>query len=295
LRQEILDNAAISMAALSVYKWKDFIFYLKTFLMSKYISIQIPTTCHEDWDSMTAATQGRYCNSCEKTVIDFTNMSDTQLANFFAKKKENVCGRFYSDQLDTAIAIPKREIPWLKYFFTITLPAFLFSQKGFGQKKNYKEEITQVNKFSKTSLQVNEKDSFQLLEEVVVKAELSNRRVMGYVFTCRHTLMGAAISGTLVKGSKETKAKSSNEINIYPNPIVANSKMSIAWKDNIAANQYVEIFDARGTLIQKEMISITTKLQNAYFWLKQMPAGFYIVRITDTKTLKKMSREFIVL
>jgi hypothetical protein len=260
--------------------------------MSKYISIQIPTSCHEDWDSMTAATQGRYCNSCEKTVIDFTSMSDTQLANFFAKKKENVCGRFYSDQLDTAIAIPKRQIPWLKYFFTITLPAFLFSQKGFGQKKNYKEEITQVNKFSKTSLQVNEKDSFQLLEEVVVKADVYTRR-LGYVkTTCTRTMMGSTIRRMSIFSDK--KAKTQNEITIYPNPISVNSKMNITWKSNIAANQYVEIFDAMGNLIQKEMITITTKLQNAYFWLKQMPAGFYIVRITDTKTLQKMSKEFIV-
>jgi hypothetical protein len=281
------------MAALSVYKCKDFIFYLKPFLMSKYLSIQIPVNCHEDWDSMTAATQGRYCNSCEKTVIDFTNMSDTQLANFFAKKKENVCGRFYSDQLNTTIAMPKREIPWLKYFFTITLPAFLFSQKGFGQKKNYKEEITQLNKFSKTSLQLNEKDSFQLLEEVVVKGG-KVRMIRCTTSGSVSLMMGSTISGITIRKSKEIKATTQNEITIYPNPIAANSKMNITWKSNIAANQYVEVFDAMGNLIQRETIAITTKLQNAYFWLKQMPAGFYIVRITDTKTFQKMSKEFIV-
>ena len=260
--------------------------------MSKYLSIHIPTSCHENWDNMTPLTQGRHCDSCEKTVVDFTGMSDIQLANFFAKKKENVCGRFYSNQLYTAIAIPKKEIPWLKYFFTITLPAFLFSQKGFGQNKNSIAEITQMNNFNKASLQKPvKKDSFELLEEVVVKADIYARSIlMGAV----STVQSCGISRKKIINKIEKKSKAPNEITIYPNPIVANSKMSIAWKDNIAANQYVEIFDAMGNLIQKEMITITTRLQNAYFWLKQIPAGFYIVRVTDSKTFQKISREFIV-
>ena len=260
--------------------------------MSKYLSIHIPTSCHKSWDNMTPVNQGRHCESCEKIVVDFTGMSDIQLANFFAKKKENVCGRFYSNQLYTAIAIPKKEIQWLKYFFTITLPAFLFSQKGFGQNKNSKAEIIQMNNFNKASLQKPvEKDSFEFLEKVVVKADIYTRRhLMGYV----STVQSCGISGKIIINKIEKKSKAQNEIKIYPNPIVANSKISIAWKNNIAANQYVEIFDAMGNLIQKEMITITNKLQNAYFWLKQIPAGFYIVIITDTKTFQKMSREFIV-
>jgi hypothetical protein len=260
--------------------------------MSKYLSIQIPTSCHEDWDNMAAVTQGRYCNSCEKTVIDFTEMSNTELVNFFSSKKaENVCGQFYNDQLNTAIAIQKKTIPWLKYFFTITLPAFLFSQKSNGQ--NRKQEIIQLNNYKKLSIQnINEKDSFKLLDEVIVRNEnYTRRRTLGGVCT----RISCSVIGKNITSQKEIKAKTQNDFTIFPNPIVSNATMNISWKNSINASQYVEIFDANGNLLQKEMIDINSKLQQSKFWLKKMAAGFYILRITDTKTLQKLSKEFIVL
>jgi Secretion system C-terminal sorting domain len=260
--------------------------------MSKYLSIQIPTSCHEDWENMTKVKQGRYCNSCEKTVIDFTGMSDTQLVNFFSSKKaENVCGQFYNDQLNTAIVIPKKTIPWLKYFFTITLPAFLFSQKSNGQ--NRKQEVIQLNNFKKLATQnINEKDSFKLLDEVIVRNQHYTRgRTLGMVYTT----LSCKVGGRTIISQNEIKNKIQNEITIYPNPIVSNTTMNISWKNIVNASQYVEIFDANGNLLQKEMIAINSKLQQSKFWLKKMAAGFYIIRITDTKTLQKMSKEFIVL
>ena len=103
--------------------------------MPKYLSIQIPEPCHENWDNMTTADQGRYCNACAKTVIDFSAMTDTQVLNYFKKDTGNTCGRFHNDQLINDILIPKKQIPWLRYFFTITIPAFLFSLKSSAQIK----------------------------------------------------------------------------------------------------------------------------------------------------------------
>lgn len=98
------------------------------------INLSIPKPCHENWDQMTPADQGRYCGSCKKTVIDFSNMSDSQLAAFFKKPIGSVCGRFQKDQLERELSIPAKRIPWLRYFFQILLPAFLLSLKAQGQK-----------------------------------------------------------------------------------------------------------------------------------------------------------------
>jgi hypothetical protein len=69
-------------------------------------------------------------------VLDFTGMSDSQLASFFKKPSEgSVCGRFFQDQLDRSIEIPKKSIPWVKYFFQFALPAFLISMKATAQGK----------------------------------------------------------------------------------------------------------------------------------------------------------------
>lgn len=84
---------------------------------------------------MTQAEKGKFCGSCQKTVVDFTNMSDRQLAEFFKKPSGSVCGRFQQDQLERDITIPKKRIPWVKYFFQFALPAFLVSMKASAQKK----------------------------------------------------------------------------------------------------------------------------------------------------------------
>ena len=44
----------------------------------KYI-IRIPDPCHEDWNKMTPDDKGKFCNSCCKSVVDFTNKSDQEI------------------------------------------------------------------------------------------------------------------------------------------------------------------------------------------------------------------------
>jgi hypothetical protein len=107
--------------------------------MAKFIQIQVPTPCHEKWEHMQPRAEGSFCNSCQKTVIDFTKMTDNQLMAYFKKPAANVCGRFYTEQLETAYALPVKRIPWLKYFLQISIPALLFNIKATAQhliKKN---------------------------------------------------------------------------------------------------------------------------------------------------------------
>lgn len=97
--------------------------------MSKKIALSIAEPCHENWDNMSPDAKGKFCGSCQKQVVDFSNMSDREVAQFFKKPSTgSVCGRFMSDQLNREIEIPKKRIPWAKHFFTIMLPAFLISK-----------------------------------------------------------------------------------------------------------------------------------------------------------------------
>src|SRR5690606_35281145 len=101
----------------------------------KHLEISIPSPCHEDWNKMTPFEKGKYCALCEKTVIDFSGMSDAQLVAFFRSNKGNMCGRFAKDQLDRSIEIPRKRIPWLRYFFQVAIPAFLVTAKAVAQGK----------------------------------------------------------------------------------------------------------------------------------------------------------------
>ena len=111
--------------------------------MAKQLQLTIPEPCHEGWEKMTPSEKGRFCASCQKQVVDFSAMSDRQLAEFFKKSRgQSVCGHFMTEQLDRAIDIPKKRIPWVRYFFQFTLPAFLLSLKASAQKTGNKPSIS---------------------------------------------------------------------------------------------------------------------------------------------------------
>lgn len=102
--------------------------------MGKKIVLQIQEPCHEDWHKMLPEEKGRFCMACQKKVIDFTGYTDRQVATFFKKPMgENVCGRLTNDQLNRALTIPQKRIPWIKYFFQFAIPAFLVSLKTSAQ------------------------------------------------------------------------------------------------------------------------------------------------------------------
>lgn len=93
--------------------------------------LTIPKPCHEDWTAMTPNEQGRHCNVCCKTVVDFTGMNDEEVKYFFLnkKKEESVCGRFNNEQLHRIkIELPYNiytvSMPLWKRFLTACLLAF---------------------------------------------------------------------------------------------------------------------------------------------------------------------------
>ena len=48
----------------------------------KTFKIEIPKPCHENWHEMLANERGAFCQNCQKTVIDFSQMTDNQLVTF---------------------------------------------------------------------------------------------------------------------------------------------------------------------------------------------------------------------
>jgi len=73
---------------------------------TRTVSIQIPSPCHESWDKMQSDSHGRFCGSCQKTVIDFTNKSDLEIRNLLlARAGEKVCGHFKKTQVDRPLQL----------------------------------------------------------------------------------------------------------------------------------------------------------------------------------------------
>lgn len=74
----------------------------KLLIMKPHYSISIPKPCHENWLKMTPNEKGRFCQSCSKTVVDFTNMTTDDIQDFIHNNKhQRICGHIKQSQLDT--------------------------------------------------------------------------------------------------------------------------------------------------------------------------------------------------
>jgi CarboxypepD_reg-like domain len=67
--------------------------------MKPHFTLTIPKPCHENWKDFKPTKQGGFCGSCQKEVIDFTQLSDASIIQFFEKAHINTCGRFRENQL----------------------------------------------------------------------------------------------------------------------------------------------------------------------------------------------------
>lgn len=68
--------------------------------------------CNEDWNGMEPTEQGRFCNSCQKPVIDFTHFTDQQLQEYFLQHPFPVCGRVLHTQRNRQYAPSTPKSNW---------------------------------------------------------------------------------------------------------------------------------------------------------------------------------------
>lgn len=90
------------------------------------MKLTIPTPCHENWNQMSPAEQGRFCAVCSKTVKDFTAVPDEEIVNAFSQNSENVCGRFKTSQLNRDL-----QFSFINTLFAKFAVGFILTAGGF--------------------------------------------------------------------------------------------------------------------------------------------------------------------
>jgi hypothetical protein len=92
----------------------------------KTSKIYIPKPCNEDWNKMTSTSNGKFCDSCCKNVVDFTTMTNEEVQAYLSKYNTgNVCGRFTENQAFSHSSKLHRKLE--NFYLTIenkTIPAF---------------------------------------------------------------------------------------------------------------------------------------------------------------------------
>jgi len=97
--------------------------------MNKIKSVSIPEPCKQSWQQMVSVNSGRHCDSCSKTVIDFTAKTDAEIIKYFSTKRD-ACGRFADDQLprvNQLLQMPKPRKNMWKQLGITAFVAGLFS------------------------------------------------------------------------------------------------------------------------------------------------------------------------
>ena len=98
---------------------------LKTYTLKK-LQLLLTNPCSENWDGMLPTAKGRYCDNCEKHVVDLTDKSDAELIQFFKKKKDNVCGRLLASQFNRELLQPSPKASW-QWLMPLAIGAMLIS------------------------------------------------------------------------------------------------------------------------------------------------------------------------
>lgn len=70
------------------------------------MKIEMKYRCSEDWEAMPLSGDGRFCQSCEKEIIDFSHWSDAKIAAAL-KGGKSLCGRIHNSRLNRTLQIEK--------------------------------------------------------------------------------------------------------------------------------------------------------------------------------------------
>ena len=84
--------------------------------MRKRARISIPQPCSEKWKDMKLHSYGRFCQKCEKTIIDYSTLSDGAIRKKMDSPEGLSCGRFHVSQLGRDLKVENQSENWMKRF-----------------------------------------------------------------------------------------------------------------------------------------------------------------------------------
>ncbi len=116
--------------------------------MPTLLKLSLDNPCSENWDAMSTVTTGRFCQSCQKTVTDFSQFTDSELMDFFKKRNyQPLCGRIQQHRINKIyVELPstlfKSRVPFWKKFLAICL--VVFGSSLFIPESSYSQAVMTV-------------------------------------------------------------------------------------------------------------------------------------------------------
>ncbi|WP_395062316.1 carboxypeptidase-like regulatory domain-containing protein [Flavobacterium sp.] len=143
--------------------------------MEKF-NIKIDKPCSEDFKTFKKTDNGGFCNSCKKTVVDFTKMSDQEILTYFSNEKSKTCGLFLESQLKYYSNLSlsnniKKSNTLASSIFGLSLVSILSLTNAYSQEKtNTTTIIKEENVATKKNI-----DSLDINEKITVSGIVSDK------------------------------------------------------------------------------------------------------------------------
>jgi hypothetical protein len=119
-------------------------------------TISIPSPCSQSWHSMSPNENGKFCNSCQKNIVDFTILSNTQILDLLASST-SICGRISQTQMDkiNSTTAYRSAFSWRKFSVAAALVSLASSFKAEAKAPVVKSLTEQGTVFHSTPLSAN--------------------------------------------------------------------------------------------------------------------------------------------
>ena len=148
--------------------------------------VNIPKPCFENWEQMIVTSDAsRFCASCQKCVVDFTNLSDKEILQKINVANGNVCGRFSSFQLERVLeAQTYKPRNYWTAFFSLALTSVLGLQNTMQAKVALKMKTENSSRII-DSIPKNTTETFKR-DSIVIKGVIWDSTRNGPL--CHHSI-----------------------------------------------------------------------------------------------------------
>ncbi len=109
--------------------------------------VTITKPCTENWEKMNPNTgTSRFCDACQKCVIDFSTATDKEIISKLKSSKGEVCGKFSDAQLNRDLVTQNTpsKIHW-STFFSVLLASIVGVRTPVSAQSKMKTEIIRID------------------------------------------------------------------------------------------------------------------------------------------------------
>lgn len=142
----------------------------------------IPDPCSENWEKMKIGIDSRFCDHCEKHVIDFTNKSRQEILEYLlVNYNKKVCGKVLTSQLDfnfsdyivTISSLSKKHNNTNLSFYLLAAGTMILA--GCQQPAN--DRVTTKAETVQTELTTNKEDSI-VIDKACIKEQIASDSII---------------------------------------------------------------------------------------------------------------------